>query len=1138
MKINNADPIESINEVTSPKPLEREIPSPAPNPVDNRSFYSAGDSYYSDDDFYERERESESVVGSDTFSPLSNTPHDTKKEFELMETNEPTKMSKPRKRWMCCTWSLTFWIPTFTLRICGRMKRPDVQIAWREKTALCIIILFICLFILFFIIFFGRLICPKQYVFSEAELARHTSAKSPFVSIRGEVFTIRDYSHFTVSSEDIIKKYAGREVGDILFPVQVSLVCDGYKPGGIDPAVVLENYTSHSDSQYHDFRYAVKGNNMWNFYQDNVMRILRAKHLEGQMAYPVQHVRDMANTGKYWAILDNMVYDLSKYTPYVQFPPNTKHREVDYQFMDPQLVNLFQVNKGIDVTKNFNELYAGNPELKQKMKVCLQNLFYKGVVDTRNSPQCKFSNYILLACTIFLGAVILFKFLAALQLGSRREPEEHDKFVICQVPCYTEGEESLKSTIDSLAQLKYDDKRKLLFIIADGMIVGGGNDKPTPLIVLDILGVDPEADPKPLPYKALGEGNQQLNMAKVYTGLYECSGHVVPYIVVVKVGKPSERSKPGNRGKRDSQLIIMNLFNKIHFDREMSPLELEVYHQIKNVIGVDPYFYEYILMVDSDTIVMPDSLNRMISCMLNDSKIMGLCGETELLNGKSSMVTMIQVYEYFISHHLAKAFESLFGSVTCLPGCFSMYRLRTPIKAQPLLIADCIVNEYSENKVDTLHKKNLLSLGEDRYLTTLMLKHFNYNKMTFTPDAKCKTNAPDEWSVLLSQRRRWINSTVHNLFELVYLPRLCGFCCFSMRFVVLLDLVSTLAMPIQCIYLGYLIYMVCTDTSNLPLTSLILLAAIYGLQVVLFLIKRQWQHIGWMIIYLLSLPIFSFYLPVYSFWHFDDFSWGNTRVVVGESGKAKHLPSDEKFDPRSIPLKKWSEYELEKWENSSHISDTKGSTRYTGSIHTLENRSRSQVSSLSRVDMPTRRSMSTLPRFGVPVDGYSSRDRSLSPVSVGYSVGHAGPPRLPMNPGAASDRAPSAHAYSTVGSIAEFRSPSRNISSSSLDMNNPFSSYYSRTSPPPAFTGEEYFNDGSINQVAYPASNPSTPGIPNIPNDQEILQEVRVILSTADLMSITKKQVRDELSHFFGVDLIVRKDYINNCIDMILQGQL
>lgn len=38
---------------------------------------------------------------------------------------------------------------------------------------------------------------------------------------------------------------------------------------------------------------------------------------------------------------------------------------------------------------------------------------------------------------------------------------------------------------------------------------------------------------------------------------------------------------------------------------------------------------------------------------------------------------MMQVYEYFISHYLAKAFESLFGSVTCLPGwCVALLRDR------------------------------------------------------------------------------------------------------------------------------------------------------------------------------------------------------------------------------------------------------------------------------------------------------------------------------------------------------------------------------------------------------------------------------------------------------------------------------
>jgi len=34
----------------------------------------------------------------------------------------------------------------------------------------------------------------------------------------------------------------------------------------------------------------------------------------------------------------------------------------------------------------------------------------------------------------------------------------------------------------------------------------------------------------------------------------------------------------------------------------MSPLELEIYHQMRNVIGIDPTFYEYIFQVDADTV--------------------------------------------------------------------------------------------------------------------------------------------------------------------------------------------------------------------------------------------------------------------------------------------------------------------------------------------------------------------------------------------------------------------------------------------------------------------------------------------------------------------------------------------------------
>lgn len=219
---------------------------------------------------------------------------------------------------------------------------------------------------------------------------------------------------------------------------------------------------------------------------------------------------------------------------------------------------------------------------------------------------------------------------------------------------------------------------------------------------------------------------------------------------------------------------------------------------------------------------------------------------------------------------MAKAFEALFGSVTCLPGCFSLYRIRNSVKNKPVLADSGIIRDYEENNVDTLHLKNLYELGEDRYLTTLMLKAFPLMKTSFNVDAKCLTVAPDRWSILLSQRRRWINSTVHNLLELAMVDQLCGFCCFSMRFVVMIDLFGTVVAPAALIYIGYLVYAALTDTTSaLPVISLILIGCIYGFQVLIILMKREFQHlgrslsfginaVGWMLLHILAIPLFTY----------------------------------------------------------------------------------------------------------------------------------------------------------------------------------------------------------------------------------------------------------------------------------------
>lgn len=83
------------------------------------------------------------------------------------------------------------------------------------------------------------------------------------------------------------------------------------------------------------------------------------------------------------------------------------------------------------------------------------------------------------------------------------------------------------------------------------------------------------------------------------------------------------------------------------------------------------------------------------------------------------------------------------------------------------------------------------------------------------------------------------------------------------------DLTFFFASPVTVAYIIYLIVLVSTTDATVPVTSLIMLAAIYGLQAIIFLLNRKFEMIGWMLVYILAIPIWSFFLPLYSFWHMD-----------------------------------------------------------------------------------------------------------------------------------------------------------------------------------------------------------------------------------------------------------------------------
>nr|CAG8446972.1 8683_t:CDS:10 [Entrophospora candida] len=784
----------------------------------------------------------------------------------------------------------------------GRMKDPNVRQAWREKVALCIIILIISGFMGFLAFGLATIACQKKEPLLPENILRDFGPDQPNAKahiVRGRLYNTGVYflsgSHRPIAPfsdeqlNDIIVKLFGKDISGFFPPNNLLIGC-AYTPK--DNGTICSQ--GLSDPRYHCHT------------SSKSLLTLKELDMNQFVGYSWDNVTD---GDRQMFVYKENVYDI---TDYLNLTP-------DQQWLgDSSTTEWLRSLVHKDATKD-----VLRTQQNQNFAKCFDH-FLVGEIDG-TTIGCVATNVILIVMTVVFTTITLIKFTSAVafswflssQLGkiSKKPKLESDiTNIILLVTCYSEGEGSMRTTIDSLAASDYPDDHKLLFVIADGDVTGSENDRSTPQICKDLLTpLDGSPEPEPKSYLAIGDGQKQHNMAQVYIGYYNVSGHKVPMVLVIKCGTPEEKkgAKAGNRGKRDSQLILMQWLSHIIFNERMTPLEFELFEKVRLLTKLTPDRYEMVLMVDADTVVKKDSVKHMIAAMERDPTVMGLCGETKIANKTASWVTMIQVFEYYISHHLGKAFESIFGGVTCLPGCFCMYRIKAPKDGYsvPILANPDIVEVYSSNTVETLHQKNLLLLGEDRYLTTLMLRTFPKRKMIYVPKAICKTVVPDEFKVLLSQRRRWINSTIHNLMELILVPQLCGIFCCSMQFVIFLELVGTVVLPSSLIFLVYLAVMAVQGQP--VLLPLIFICAMFLLQAVLVIFtSHRVMYVLWMIVYIFAIPIWNFLLPVYAFWHFDDFSWGATRKISGEdTGHGEG--GGNKFDRTGFPMKRWDEWMLE-----------------------------------------------------------------------------------------------------------------------------------------------------------------------------------------------------------------------------------
>lgn len=153
---------------------------------------------------------------------------------------------------------------------------------------------------------------------------------------------------------------------------------------------------------------------------------------------------------------------------------------------------------------------------------------------------------------------------------------------------------------------------------------------------------------------------------------------------------------------------------------------------------------EFYVFVDSDSFLAVDAIDHIID-HFDNPRVGAVSGNTGVHNAGDNALTKMQSARYSISFDIFKACESVFGAVTCCPGCFSAYRASTVHE---------VVNLWKERTV--FGQKG--TFGDDRSLTNFVLQK-GY-RVEYCRSAHATTIVPHTYKQFIKQQLRWKKSWV------------------------------------------------------------------------------------------------------------------------------------------------------------------------------------------------------------------------------------------------------------------------------------------------------------------------------------------------------------------------------------------
>lgn len=179
-------------------------------------------------------------------------------------------------------------------------------------------------------------------------------------------------------------------------------------------------------------------------------------------------------------------------------------------------------------------------------------------------------------------------------------------------------------------------------------------------------------------------------------------------------------------------------------------------------------FKPHVLFIDSDIILHRNAIHNFVCALESNQNMQAMTGLITCLTSRKnttpSFLAWMQDCEYIHGQLFIRNLESLLGAVTCLPGALTIIRLTALETVAPTYFGNI-------EMPDTLDYHRF-HLGEDRYLTHLLMEDFPSHSLGFCCSATCKTEAPNTMAKYLKQRRRWLLGAFANEVYCVISPEL------------------------------------------------------------------------------------------------------------------------------------------------------------------------------------------------------------------------------------------------------------------------------------------------------------------------------------------------------------------------------